>query len=71
MRGLSGLSYFVWAIVFHLDYIRYIAEALNTQVFLRREEPDIPFSFRYNVIQTSEQLNRVRARLLKQKFTVD
>ena len=45
VRGRSGLSYFVWAIVFHLDYKRYVQVVLNIQVFCDETEPDIAFSF--------------------------
>ena len=31
VRGHSGLSYFVWDIVFRLDYIRYVELALNIE----------------------------------------
>ena len=41
----SGLSHFVWAIIFHLDCKRYVQVVLNIQVFCDQTEPDVAFSF--------------------------
>ena len=49
MRGRYPLSYFVWVIVFRLDYIRYVEFVLNIEqrkVF-GLKELDIAFSFRH------------------------